>query len=107
MASATVTEGPAPLRRWLRLPKFLLAIPAWAWWVFFFLVPVALVVAASFGSKIEGSAGRVSYDHLNLDNYRQALEGGLSGLFVDVLKQGMRTTLIGTFLCVVVAFPIA
>ena len=60
MASATVTEGPAPLRRWLRLPKFLLAIPAWAWWVFFFLVPVALVVAASFGSKIEGSAGRVS-----------------------------------------------
>ena len=107
MASATVTEGPAPLRRWLRAPKFLLAIPAWAWWVFFFLVPVALVVAASFGSKIEGSAGRVSYDHLNLENYRQALEGGLSGLFVDVLKQGMRTTLIGTFLCVVVAFPIA
>ncbi len=43
MASATVTEGPAPLRRWMRLPKFLLAIPAWAWWVFFFLVPVALV----------------------------------------------------------------
>ncbi|HAP75700.1 MAG TPA: spermidine/putrescine ABC transporter permease [Acidimicrobiaceae bacterium] len=106
MTSATVTTGPAPLRR-LRAPKFLLAIPAWAWWVFFFLVPVALVVVASFGSKIDGSAGRVSYDRLSLDNYREALEGGLDGLFVDVLKQGMRTTLIGTFLCVVVAFPIA
>lgn len=103
MASTTVTT-----RRFrLRLPKFILAVPAWAWWVAFFLVPVVLVIAASFGSKVPNSAGRVSYDHLSLDNYREAVEGGFDGLFTKVLVQGMRTTILGTFLCVVVAFPLA
>lgn len=104
--STAVAEGPPPQRR-LRAPRFLLAIPAWAWWVVFFVVPVALVVAASFGSKIEGSAGRVSYSRLSLDNYRQAVEGGLDGVFAKVLVQGMRTTLLGTFLCLLIAFPLA
>ena len=103
MSSTTVTAR----RTRLRLPKFALAVPAWAWWVLFFLVPVVLVIAASFGSKVPNSAGRVSYDRLSLDNYREALEGGFDGLFTKVLVQGMRTTILGTFLCVVVAFPLA
>jgi spermidine/putrescine transport system permease protein len=104
--STAVAEAPPPLRR-LRAPRFLLAVPAWAWWLVFFVAPVALVVAASFGSKIEGSAGRVSYDRLSLDNYRAAIEGGFDGVFAKVLVQGMRTTFVGTFLCLVVAFPLA
>jgi spermidine/putrescine transport system permease protein len=104
--STAVAEAPPPLRR-LRAPRFALAIPAWVWWLVFFVVPVALVVAASFGSKIEGSAGRVSYSRLSLDNYRTAIEGGFDGVFAKVLVQGMRTTLLGTFLCLVVAFPLA
>lgn len=95
-----------PRRRW-GVPRFALALPAWGWWAVFFIVPVVLVVAASFGGKVPGSAGRVSYDRLSLDNYRQALEGGFDGTFATVLVQGMRTTLLGTFLCAVVAFPIA
>lgn len=89
------------------MPKFLLAVPAWGWWVLFFVVPVVLVIAASFGTKIPGSAGRVSYTTLNLDNYREALEDGIDGTFAKVLVQGMRTTVLGTFLCLVIAFPLA
>jgi spermidine/putrescine transport system permease protein len=89
------------------MPTFGLALPAWAWWAAFFVVPVVLVVAASFGSKIPGSAGRVSYDRLSFDNYREALEGGVDGTFAKVLLQGMRTTLLGTALCLLIAFPIA
>jgi spermidine/putrescine transport system permease protein len=90
-----------------RLPKFGLAIPAWTWWAAFFVVPVMLVVAASFGSKIPGSAGRVSYNDLSVDNYRDALEGGVGGTFATVLIQGMRTTILGTALCLLIAFPLA
>lgn len=106
MSSTTVTSTPPRIRR-SRVPKFLLAIPAWAWWVVFFVVPVVLVVAASFGSKIKGSAGRVSYSTLSLDNYREALDGGLDGTFAKVLVQGMRTTILGTLLALVIAFPLA
>lgn len=98
---------PTTLRRRLGVPRFALALPAWGWWAVFFIVPVVLVVTASFGGKVPGSAGRVSYDRLSLDNYRQALEGGFGGTFATVLVQGMRTTLLGTFLCAIVAFPIA
>ncbi|MFZ4718936.1 MAG: ABC transporter permease subunit [Ilumatobacteraceae bacterium] len=106
MASTTATIEPPRSRR-LRMPKFLLAVPAWGWWVLFFLVPVVLVVAASFGTKVKGSAGRVSYTTLSLDNYREALDGGFSGTFAKVLIQGMRTTILGTVLCLVIAFPLA
>ena len=90
-----------------RLPKFGLALPATLWWVIFFAVPVVLVIAASFGSKVPNSAGRVSYSNLTLANYREALEGGFDGLFFKVLIQGMRTTLLGTALCLLIAFPLA
>lgn len=107
MASTTATiGGPPPARRW-RLPKFLLAIPAWVWWIGFFVVPVVLVVAASFGAKVPNSPGRVSYDSLSLENYRSALDGGLDGTFAKVLIQGMRTTVVGTVLCLLIAFPLA
>ena len=43
-----------------RLPKFGLALPASIWWIAFFAVPVVLVIAASFGTKVPNSAGRVS-----------------------------------------------
>ncbi|MDO9174812.1 MAG: ABC transporter permease, partial [Actinomycetota bacterium] len=106
MSVATVTTENPPARR-LRWPGFILAIPAWAWWAVFFVVPVVLVIAASFGSKVPNSAGRVSYSNLGLGNYREALEGGLDGTFFKVLVQGMRTTVLGTVLCLIIAFPLA
>ena len=105
-ATATATPEPLPRQR-RRLPNFGLALPAWIWWIAFFVVPVVLVVAASFGSKVPNSAGRVSYSDLSFGNYREALEGGLDGTFFTVLKQGMRTTLVGTALCLLIAFPLA
>jgi spermidine/putrescine transport system permease protein len=110
MTTVTITgtsARPAHRPHRLRLPRFALAIPTWIWWAVFFVVPVVLVVAASFGSKIEGSPGRVSYERLSLDNYRAALDGGFSGTFARVLVQGMRTTVLGTFLCLVIALPLA
>ena len=77
------------------------------WWVVFFVVPVVLVIAASFGSKVPNSAGRVSYSSLSFDNYREALSGGFDGTFFKVLIQGMRTTVLGTGLCLLIAFPLA
>src|SRR5436190_91016 len=104
-AGAADTSPRRPARP--RLPKFGLALPASLWWIVFFMVPVALVIAASFGSKVPGSAGRVSYSALTLQNYRDALDGGFDGTFFKVLIQGMRTTVLGTALCLVIAFPLA
>ena len=105
--SSLTAVAPKTRRRWARVPKFALALPAGAWWAAFFVVPVVLVVVASFGTKVPNSPGRVSYDQLSFGNYREALEGGFDGLFTRVLVQGMRTTLLGTVLCLIVAFPLA
>ncbi|HZB42203.1 MAG TPA: ABC transporter permease subunit [Ilumatobacter sp.] len=107
VAVAGPVEGTSHRRARRRLPKFGLALPASLWWVVFFVVPVVLVIAASFGSKVPNSAGRVSYSDISLDNYREALDGGLDGTFFKVLLQGMRTTLLGTALCLLTAFPLA
>jgi spermidine/putrescine transport system permease protein len=87
----------------VRAPKFLLAIPAWIWFVVFFVVPVALVVVSSFGQKVPGSAGRVELSDPSFDQYREAL----SDTFFTVMRQTMRTAIVGTVLCLVVAFPVA
>jgi spermidine/putrescine transport system permease protein len=87
----------------MRAPKFLLAIPAWIWYVVFFAVPVALVVVSSFGQKVPGSAGRVELSDPSFDQYREAL----SDTFFTVMRQTMRTAIVGTALCLVVAFPVA
>jgi len=104
--AGTVDQPPRKSAR-PRMPRFGLALPASVWWVVFFAVPVVLVVAASFGSKVPRSAGRVSYSSLSFDNYREALSGGFNGTFFKVLIQGMRTTVVGTGLCLLIAFPLA
>ena len=107
ITEAGATAAPHGQKSRARVPRFGLALPASLWWLAFFVVPVVLVVAASFGSKVPNSAGRVSYSSLSLDNYREALEGGLDGTFFKVLIQGMRTTVLGTALCLLIAFPLA
>jgi spermidine/putrescine transport system permease protein len=90
-------------RRRLRAPKFLLAIPSFAWYVFLFVIPVALVVVYSFGTKVEGLPGKVDLDNPSLDRYREVVDGQ----FTDVLRQTMRTSITGTLLCLVVGLPVA
>jgi len=35
----------------VRLPRFALATPAWAWFVLFFVIPLGVIVWYSFGYK--------------------------------------------------------
>jgi spermidine/putrescine transport system permease protein len=87
----------------LRAPGFLLALPSMVWYGFLFVVPVALVLAYSFGSKVAGTPGEVDLASPGLDRYREVFDGP----FTEVLRQTMRTAVVGTLLCLVVALPIA
>jgi spermidine/putrescine transport system permease protein len=57
----------------------------------------------SFGEKIPGSVGRVTLDNPTIERYREAL----SGTTFDTLVQTFRISILGTFLCLVVGFPLA
>ena len=103
--TSTVASSPRSSGR-ARLPKFGLALPASVWWVVFFVVPVVLVIAASFGSKVPNSAGPQLLEPL-VRQLPRALAGGFDGTFFKVLIQGMRTTVLGTGLCLLIAFPLA
>jgi len=96
-------SGPPPQKFRLRAPKFLLAVPSFVWYVFLFVIPVALVLVNSVGTKIEGSPGRVDLSNPSLERYREVLDGS----FKDVLRQTMQTSILGTFLCLVVSLPVA
>jgi spermidine/putrescine transport system permease protein len=92
-----------PPRR--RGPKFALAVPAWVWYLAFFVVPLGFIVVYSFGYKppINSSGSSIGLDRLSLDNYRNALTGDL----FEVFTRTLRISLLGTVLCLVIAFPLA
>lgn len=95
-------DGPPRQRRSL-VPKFALALPSWIWYLSFFVVPLVFIVVYSFGSKIQGTAGDVDTSHPTLDRYGDAL----SSTFFQVLRQTLRTSIIGTVLCLLIGFPVA
>lgn len=83
-------------------PRFLLAVPAWAWLVAFFVLPVATVVYFSFGYK-PGLFGTHATDVLSLDRYREALSPTFFTTFTNTLRVGI----LGTLICLVIAIPMA
>ncbi len=60
-------------------PKFLLAIPAWTWFILFFALPVGLVLLYSFGEQVSSFIQKpdVSPSVWSLDNYDKAIRPGL------------------------------
>ena len=60
--------------RKLRLPGFLLAVPAWLWLLAFFVAPVLVVFWYSFGFK-PGLFGTHANDVLSFDRYAEVLTG--------------------------------
>jgi spermidine/putrescine transport system permease protein len=88
--------------RSLRLPGFALAIPAWAWLVTFFVVPVGAVLYFSFGYK-PGLFGTHATDVLSFDRYAEAL----SPTFFDVFLNTLWVGIAGTLLCLAIGLPVA
>ncbi|GAA1060717.1 ABC transporter permease [Agromyces bracchium] len=88
--------------RSLRLPGFALAIPAWAWLVTFFVVPVGAVLYFSFGYK-PGIFGTHATDVLSFDRYAEALSPTFFEVFMNTLWVGIA----GTLLCLAIGLPVA
>ena len=86
----------------MRAPRFLLAVPAWAWLIAFFVLPVATVVYFSFGYK-PGLFGTHATDVLSLDRYREALSPTFFTTFTNTLRVGV----LGTLICLAIGIPMA
>jgi spermidine/putrescine transport system permease protein len=103
--SAAVRPAPGAARRRPRLPRFALALPAWVWYLLFFLIPLVVIAVYSLGYKPPASAGTsIAFDRLSTDNYRATLG---DPIFADTFVATLRVALLGTLLCLIVGFPIA
>jgi spermidine/putrescine transport system permease protein len=96
--SATAARRASRSQLWLA--RGTLLGPAVAWWLAFFLAPVALLLAYSFLER--GPFGGVVYD-LTLDNYVRALDP----LYTRVLLTSVRIAALTTAIALVVAYPAA
>lgn len=79
-----------------------LGFPTWAYVVFFFVAPLALVLWYSFGYKPDLFSAH-SNDILSFDRYAEALDETFIGTFWNTLRIGV----IGTVLCLVISVPFA
>jgi spermidine/putrescine transport system permease protein len=101
-----VTAAGPPRKKWRpRGPSFALAIPSMIWYVFFFILPIVLIVWYSFGVKNTASGGGVpvSMGNKTLQNYRDAF----TPTFFQVFKTTLRISVIATSLCFIFGFPVA
>jgi spermidine/putrescine transport system permease protein len=96
-----VSESERGARR-IRAPRFVLALPAWVWFVFFFTFPVLWIVYYSFGYK-PNIFHPIATDKLSFDRYHEAL----SGTFIHVFSQTLQISIVGTLLCFLIGFPFA
>lgn len=103
--AATAASIPTARRRRLRWPRFSMAIPAWVWYIVFFVVPLIVIVVYSFGYKpaIGTSQSSIGLDRLSFDNYGKIFSATFRLTFVAT----MRVAIIGTVLCLLVGFPLA
>ena len=79
-----------------------LSFPTWAYMVFFFAVPVALVIWYSFGFKPDQFTTH-SMEHLSFGRYSEAL----GPTFLSVFAATLRISIVGTLACLVIALPFA
>src|SRR4249919_32398 len=93
----TTADPPRKVR--LRAPSFALAIPSIVWYVFFFVLPILLIVWYSFGVKntTSGTGVPVTMTTRSLDNYREAFDP----TFFKVFKSTLKISILATTLCFV------
>ncbi|WP_156876593.1 ABC transporter permease [Microbacterium luticocti] len=88
--------------RRVRLPGFILAVPAWLWLLAFFVAPVLVVFWYSFGYK-PGLFGTHANDRLSLERYAEVLTPTFFDTFTNTLWIGIA----GTLLCFLIGAPVA
>ena len=102
--TTVVSQAPPPPRRRLRAPRFLLAVPGFVWYIFFYAIPVLYIVWYSFGYKPGvNEKGGVRTDRLSFDNYRDIWTDDFRQVFVSTL----RIAGTGTIACVLIGVPVA
>ncbi len=99
----SIAAPPLRMRRSL-VPNWIMAWPALAWWMFFFVIPLLWIIVYSFGAKPPADAsGPVDLTQLSVSNYGEAL----SEIFFRVFRITLRTAGLGTILCAILGFPVA
>jgi spermidine/putrescine transport system permease protein len=83
-----------------RYPAWL-ALPAVAWYAIFFLVPLGIMAAYSFGEVVGFSDVAFTW---NVENYRYLFDGTL---YVDIFKKTLVLAAVGTVLTLLIGFPFA
>jgi spermidine/putrescine transport system permease protein len=79
----------------------LVVVPAVAWLAVFFLLPLALILVVSFGSRDE--LGRIVLTDLSLDNYRRAFNPD----YLPTLVTALRYAILTTIASLLIGYPIA
>lgn len=94
----------------LRAPRFTMAVPAWAWLLLFFLVPVGFIAVYSLGRKpglLELRPGQINTIALDqwpsLARYQEVLDGPV----LDTFRNTFTIAVIGTLACLLIGFPFA
>lgn len=90
-------------RRRLWLPRSLLALPAWIWFIIFFAAPVALILYYSFGQQVNFFTQIPDVSSPNFDKYVQAFRPAYFPTFTRTLK----ISIIGTTGCLIIGLPFA
>lgn len=80
---------------------FFIALPAWAYLMVFFLVPLVIVFVYSFATR--SSTGRTVLEGWNLDSYRRLFDP----LVFDIFRRSFILALITTVICLAVSYPFA
>ena len=79
-----------------------LLFPVWAYAVFFFVIPVAIIFYYSFGYKPDLFTP-VATDALSLDQYQAAMSGTIFSTFLSTLE----ISITGTLACLAISVPFA
>jgi spermidine/putrescine transport system permease protein len=83
-----------------------LAAPGSLWLLLFFVVPLGILFAMSFGGKavVDGAISATQFDYFTgISNYIEAL----NPLYLQILLKTVFISAISTVLCLLVAYPIA
>ena len=79
----------------------IVVLPAVVWLAIFFLLPLALILVVSLGSRDE--LGRIVLDDLSLDNYRRAFNPD----YLPTLVNALRYALLTTVASLLIGYPVA